>query len=110
MWTECLKGNIEAWKAMEEYNKYDVWALEELYDILAPWHGNAGVNFNLYTPEGTPTECKCGGTTFIRNGFYYTNVSKFQKYKCKECGAETRDRTNVLSKDKRDELQTNTVR
>lgn len=109
MWTECLKGNIEAWKEMEEYNKYDVLALEELYSILAPWHGNAGVNFNLYNDDEVNT-CKCGGQIFIKNGFYYTNVSRFQRYKCKGCGAETRDRNNLLSKEKRESLQTNTVR
>lgn len=109
MWTECLKNNIEAWKAMEEYNKYDVWALEELYNILAPWHGNAGVNFNLYHDDEVNV-CKCGGQVFIKNGFYYTNVGKFQRYKCKDCGAESRDRKNLLSKEKRESLQTNTVR
>lgn len=109
MWTECLKGNLDAWKEMEEYNKYDVLALEELYDILVPWHGNAGVNFNLYNDDETNV-CKCGGQTFIKNGFYYTNVGKFQRYKCKDCGAESRDRKNLLSKEKREALQTNTVR
>lgn len=109
MWTECLKGNLEAWKEMEEYNKYDVLALEELYDILAPWQGVNGVNYNLYTDD-EENVCKCGSKHFIKNGFYYTNVGKFQKHKCKECGAEVRDRANLFSKEKRASLKTGTTR
>jgi hypothetical protein len=109
MWTECLKGNIDAWKEMELYNKHDVLALEELYDVLAPWHGNSGVNFNLYNDE-EGNLCKCGSASFIKNGFYRTNVGKYQKYKCKQCGAETRDRQNLFSKEKRASLQMPTVR
>jgi hypothetical protein len=107
MWKECLAGNIEAWKEMEIYNKYDVLALEELYGKLIPW--DSSVNFNLYH-DSDVNECKCGGKDFIRNGFYYTNVGKFQKHKCKSCGAETRDRVNLFSDDKRASLKTHTVR
>lgn len=109
MWTECLKGNLEAWNEMEEYNKYDVLALEELYGILAPWTGNTGVNFNLYSDDLTNV-CKCGSKAIIKNGFYHTNVGRYQRYKCKDCGAESRDRNNLLPKDKREALQTSTVR
>ncbi len=109
MWTECLKGNQEAWKEMEEYNKHDVLALEELYNILAPWQGNSGVNFNLYHDD-LDNVCKCGSKEFIKNGFYYTATAKYQKHKCKGCGAETRDRENLLSKEKRDALHNSTTR
>ena len=107
MWTECLKDNIEAWKEMEKYNKYDVLALEELYHKLIPW--DSTINFNLYTDD-EDNVCKCGSTDFIRNGFYYTGVGKFQKHRCKKCGAETRSRQNLFSKEKRDSLHTHTVR
>lgn len=107
MWTECLKGNIEAWKEMEIYNKYDVLALEELYHKLIPW--DSSINFNLYTDD-EENVCKCGSKNFIKNGFYYTNVGKFQKHRCKGCGAETRDRFNLFSKEKKESLKVNTVR
>jgi uncharacterized protein YprB with RNaseH-like and TPR domain len=107
MWTECLKDNLEAWQEMEKYNKYDVLALEELYTKLIPW--DSSINFNLYT-DGEENVCKCGSKDFIRNGFYYTAVGKFQKYRCKTCGAEVRDRINLFSKDKKDSLKVNTVR
>lgn len=102
MWTECLKGNLEAWKEMEQYNKHDVLSLEELYHILIPWDNS--INFNLYHDEEDHV-CKCGSTTFIKNGFYYTSSGKFQKHKCKSCGAEHRDKLNLFSKEKRASLK-----
>jgi hypothetical protein len=109
MWTECLKGNLAAWKEMEKYNKYDVLALEELYHKLIPW--DSSVNFNLYHDD-EDNVCKCGNKKFVKNGFYYTNKGKFQKYKCnnKDCGAETRDSENLFSKEKKKSLHVGTVR
>lgn len=102
MWTECLKGNPEAWKEMEIYNKHDVLALEELYHILIPWDNS--INFNLYHEEEDHV-CKCGSTSFHKNGFYYTSSGKYQKHKCKSCGAEHRDKNNLFTKEKRDSLK-----
>ena len=107
LWKECLAGNIKAWKEMEKYNKYDVLSLEELFTKLIPWDNT--VDFNLYHND-EENECKCGSTDFSKNGFYYTASGKFQKYKCKDCGSETRDRTNLLSKNKRSSLKNGTVR
>jgi hypothetical protein len=107
MWTECLKGNVEAWNEMEEYNKHDVLALEELYFILVPW--DSSINLNLYHDEEKHI-CHCGSEEHIKNGFYYTNMGQFQRYKCKSCGAETRGRHNLFSVEKRDSLQQGTVR
>jgi hypothetical protein len=107
MWKQCLAGNLEAWKEMEIYNKHDVLALEELYRKLIPWDN--GVNFNLYHDDCTNT-CKCGSSLFIKNGFYYTSSGKYQKYRCKSCGAESRDRINLFSKEKRGSIRSATER
>lgn len=107
LWTQCLKGNPEAWKEMEKYNKYDVLALEELYQKLIPWDNS--INFNVYH-DHSANVCKCGSTSFIKNGFYYTNNGKYQKFRCKGCGAETRDKENLFSKEKRESLQPSTPR
>ena len=105
MWKECLAGNKEAWKEMEEYNRYDVLALEELYKKLIPWDNS--INFSLYHDEAKHV-CKCGSEQFSKNGFYYTSSGKFQKYKCKKCGHETRSKTNLFSKEKRKSLRMET--
>ena len=93
---------------MEKYNKYDVLALEELYYKLIPWDNS--INFNLYSDdEGTAvTKCSCGGANFIKRGFFFTSVGKFQRYRCSECGAETRDRVNLMSKTKRASIRIRT--
>lgn len=102
MWRECMKGNVDAWKEMETYNKYDVLALEELYHALIPWDNS--INFNLYHDEEDHV-CKCGSDKFIKNGFYYTSSGKYQKHKCKSCGAEHRDKVNLFTKEKRASLK-----
>lgn len=107
LWRECLAGNIAAWNEMELYNKHDVLALEELYHNIIPWDNS--INFNLYHDDVVNT-CKCGSQSHIKNGFYYTSVGKFQRYKCKSCGAESRDRTNLFSKEKKESLNSSTVR
>jgi DNA polymerase elongation subunit (family B) len=35
LWSECMGGNIKAWKSMERYNNFDVLATEELFTKLA---------------------------------------------------------------------------
>lgn len=105
LWKGCLADNIEAWKEMEAYNKLDVLSLEELYYVMAPWD-RKHPNFSLLAGCEQPT-CRCGSVEFVRNGYAYTQVSKFQKYRCVKCGAETRGRTNVLEKSEREALHMN---
>ncbi len=93
LWEQCLKGNQLAWREMEEYNKQDVLALEELFHKLKAWDDK--INFAVYTGG---TICKCGSTDIRKSGFHYTNSSKFQRYRCAACGAETRDRKNLAGK------------
>jgi len=102
LWTECVKGNKAAWKEMERYNKFDVLSLEELYHVLIPW--DSSINFNWYHDDDHMV-CKCGSVEFKKKGFAYTAVSKFQRYVCKKCGAQTRGRVNLFSKEKRKSLK-----
>lgn len=107
LWTECLKGNPEAWDEMEEYNKYDVLSLEELAFILAPW-SNQLPNLDLYYNDND-NHCLCGSTEWIDAGYAYTNLSKFAKFKCSSCGNEKRSRVNLLPKEKRQTLKLNVL-
>lgn len=92
LWNECLKGNIEAFDELKKYNQYDVLVLEELYKKLIPWDNS--FNPNVYI-DGSTT-CTCGSTMFIKWGFHYSTVGKFQKYKCRTCGAPFKDRQNLF--------------
>lgn len=102
LWTACLAGNFEAWDEMAAYNKQDVLALEELYQKLAPW--DQTVNFNLYH-TGNKHVCNCGSTSFKRKGFMFTVAGKYQRYRCKACGAWSHDKTNLLTPEKRKNLR-----
>jgi hypothetical protein len=97
LWLGCMAGNKEAWKEMERYNNHDVLSTEELFNILAPWHH---VDFNVYTrEEGKSYTCSCGSDHFQCRGFSYTTTGKYQRYMCRSCGAWSRGKKNMLTKD-----------
>ena len=103
LWSECIKGNEEAWKEMKHYNIQDVRVTEELYLILRPWaKGHPSVNV---LANSTKYKCvACASTNLAKNGYSLTNTSKFQRYKCGDCGSYSRGRTNLLSKEVRAKL------
>jgi hypothetical protein len=105
LWKQCLAGNIKAWNEMKIYNQYDVLSLEELYTKLIPWDGS--IDFNVYT-DSTLNVCKCGSDDIKRNGYAYTSKGKYHRYKCLECGSETRGRENLLSDEKKASLRART--
>jgi uncharacterized protein YprB with RNaseH-like and TPR domain len=107
MWRECMKGNIEAFDEMKEYNELDVLSLEELYHVLIAW--DSTVDFNTYH-DSEGFLCTCGNTELKKNGFHYTNLAKYQRYKCTNCGKEYRDGTNLHSKEKRKSIKRRTLR
>jgi DNA polymerase elongation subunit (family B) len=99
LWSECLKGNIEAFDEMEKYNKMDVISLEEYYNKLKPW--DSTINWNVYTDEDV-NYCSCGSTDFKKiNKFHTTKVGRYQLYVCKTCGKTHQGKENLLDKDKR---------
>jgi hypothetical protein len=101
LWTRCLKGDLDAWKEMQEYNTYDILSLEELYNTFAPWDNS--INFSVYD-ENEESKCKCGSTSLHRRGFNFTNTGKFQRFQCRDCGTWLASKTNLLTKEKRKSL------
>lgn len=102
LWKQCLKGNRAAWNEMCLYNKQDVHALQDVYDRLSPRAST--LNPALYYDDASIV-CRCGNKTFKFNGYKYTETGKFHRYKCKQCHKETRGRTNLFSKLKRQSLR-----
>lgn len=102
MWKECLKRNPDAWAEMEKYNKHDVLVTAEVFEKLRAWDNS--INFNVYQDDNSFV-CNCGSTELLKNGHHYSDVGKFQRYKCKQCGAPFKDRTNLLTKDKMKSLK-----
>lgn len=100
LWAECMKGNPEAWEEMEEYNRHDVLSLEELYDILSSWDDKLP-NFDVYVDEILDM------SVWEKDGYHYTNLGKYQRYRNKKTGIQRRSRINLLQKEKRDSLLRN---
>ena len=95
----ALAGDQRAQRKLKAYNVGDIEASEELYLSLRPWmksHPSVG----LYSEDGVDV-CSCGGREFIRNGYAYTRLSKFQRYQCKSCGLTLRGRKSIASVDLR---------
>ena len=102
LWVECLKHNPEAWEEMKLYNIDDVLSLEELYNILSSWD-NRLPNFDVYVDEILDM------SEWEQDGFHYTNLGKYKKYRNIKTGIQRRSRVNELSKEKRKSLLANIV-
>jgi hypothetical protein len=98
LWDQFLLRNKEAQKEMEIYNKYDVLSLEEAFLKILPWE-SANLFEHYYDSE--IDICTCGSIDFKKNGFAYTQASKFQRYTCKNCGAEMREKKSIGSTKRR---------
>jgi hypothetical protein len=97
LWLECLRDNDEAWAEMMQYNIQDVETLEEVYLKMRPWMG-MHPNVGVFSQKDRPICPKCGSEHIHYRGYAYTNVSKFRKFQCKECGAWGRSRHNEYPK------------
>lgn len=105
LWQQCLIGNKKAWKEMKIYNIQDVISLEQVYLKLRPWHGmhpNAG----NYSSVIGPVCSKCGSPHLSPRGFTFTQVGKYQRFRCDDCGGWSRDRKTHSTKEQRDALLT----
>ena len=101
LWVKCVNGDEESLNYMCEYNKVDVKILEEVYLYLRPWikgHPNCG---NLTSSEiPVCSICSSKKLELLEGEYYYTSVGKYQLYRCKDCGAISRDRVNLNKNNK----------
>lgn len=102
MWSECMKGNLEAWEEMENYNVLDILSLEELYTIISPWDMKLP-NFSVYNDDPESNE------EWVEDGFVYSNLGKYVRYRNTITGAQRRGSVNLLTKEKRNSLMRNIV-
>lgn len=102
LWKECLAGNIEAYHEMEEYNTLDILSLEELYLLVAPWDSRLPV-FEVYTDDVVPDD------DWVLEGYVYSNLGKYERFRNVKTGQQRRGQENLLSKEKRKSLLRNIV-
>ncbi len=99
LWHAVMVGIQEAWDEMEEYNIPDVLSMEGMFDELRPWFQGAQ-NLAIFTEafeEGAHHCPNCGSHNVKKDGVRRTQVSIFQQYKCKDCGAYSRGRKNIAN-------------
>lgn len=89
LWRDCMTGEEDvkrrAWAKMRAYNKRDVRTTEELLEVVRPW-AKAFPLPALYA-DSSVDRCRCGSENLERRGFTYTNLSKFPRFRCRDCGA-----------------------
>lgn len=102
LWVRCMANETSAWEEMKTYNIQDVDLTEDLYDRIAPWIDN-GPNPNLYDPqvEDVCTNPVCGSTNLERRGYAYTTLGKYQRYRCRDCGAWSKSGKSEIRTDLR---------
>ncbi len=100
LWKECMDGDKEAWKVMEEYNKQDVVLNEKLYLKLKPWIPNHP-NHGVFTKSENPTCPNCGSKHLQKRGYHRTKTMVYQRYACMNCGTWARARTSEVPKEDR---------
>jgi hypothetical protein len=106
LWLGVLANNPEAWKEMRDYNIQDILVLEELYIKMRPWmrrHPNVGV----FDDENSVACPKCNSTDIQYRGYAHTNVGRYRRFQCNNCGGWGRHRTSILDRVKRDNLSVN---
>jgi len=95
LWLGVMAGNKEAWKEMKDYNIIDILVLEELYLRMRPYmkrHPNVGV----FDEQPVPVCPNCGTANIQYRGYAHTNISKYRRFVCNDCGTWSRTRFNVL--------------
>jgi len=108
LWAECLAGNPDAWREMRKYNIQDVVTNEQVYKALLPWIPNHPNIANLRDEEKLVCP-KCGGNHIHYRGYYYTQVGKYHRFQCQDCGGWGRTRYTVKDKAKAKLLGTNAL-
>lgn len=109
MWQGAVTGDEECLRKLYDYNKQDVFALEDLYMYVRPWikmHANLG----LYVEADGPVCPNCASEDLTWKGHYYTSAGKYASFRCNNCGAIGRSRFTDYPKDKRRSLVLPTAR
>ena len=105
LWEGCMADDPAMWAVMEEYNRFDVLALWELYGRLRPYM-RRHPNMNTINGAGGEKRCaRCQSDKLTRNGYEYTGVSRFQRWRCKTCGfSNNRTRLSFDDRNSRPEI------
>ncbi len=96
LWKRVMAGERAARAEMRQYNEEDVALLVDLYNQLLPWI-NRHPNVALYDGDAEMRCTRCGSDVLVKDGFQYTSAGRFQRYRCKDCGGQSRGRTRLAT-------------
>lgn len=91
LWLDCMAGDVEAFREMEEYNIEDVFQLENLFDRVKDW---INILPNASVVAGDHVCPHCGSDKLHKRGFVTSNSLKYQRYCCTN-GHWSRDAKSV---------------
>lgn len=98
LWKAVLENDTAAWRLLEDYNVEDVLLTERLYHHLQGWipgHPNRAL---WVEDQSNPICPNCGSKHLVKRGVERpSRVNAYQRYKCSNCGANSRGRV-VVSK------------
>lgn len=97
LWKNCLKGDKESLIRMALYCEQDVTITEQVFYKLLPWIKD--LNLGLYRVDDEIKCPNCGSINLTESGFHYSSVSKYQSYRCNDCGHISRERHSLLTKE-----------
>ena len=105
LWVRVQSGDKKALEEMQEYCKHDVELLKRVFLELRARGITAGFNAGLYYQDHNH-RCKvCGSSaTTLTGKIATTPAGVYHETECLECGAFSRTKDNILSKDKRSTL------
>jgi len=104
MWVACIRGELKALQEMLKYNIIDVELLVKVYNKLRAFDPKAP-NAGLYDQSETPVCRVCGSAhVFPTGNTVKTGVAEYEEFKCDDCGARSRGRTILNSKENRKNL------
>lgn len=102
LWVAVEEGDEKARRLFKKYNIGDVVKTELVYDEIKPWIDNHP-NMQLFVPRGDVPSCPtCASENIILDGTSPRgNLSRVQRYKCKDCGRGFNGRNAVIRVEER---------
>lgn len=99
LWVDCVENKIpDAWDFMETYCEQDISELINVYRNIRAWD-NRHPNLTLFVddPVGKCPVCLSSNLSQVEGQYTTTNVSKFELFRCGDCGAYRRGATNMVA-------------
>lgn len=105
LWKRVVEGDITAREEMTTYNKQDVILLEQVYNTLKAYDSNPNINMAHFYNDSKIRCPSCGSEDVTATGnSVFSPISEFPEMLCNCCGARSRTRKPINTKEKRQNL------